>query len=85
MEGTDICYAPVLSLEEAPKHPHNLHRKAFAEIDGVVQPAPAPRFSRTQSEIQGPPPFIGQHSEEALADWGIAADEIAALKKSEAI
>ncbi len=85
MEGTDICYAPVLSLEEAPRHAHNVHRQAFVELGGVVQPAPAPRFSRTQSEIQGPPPFIGQHSEEALADWGIAADEIAALKESEAI
>ena len=52
MLGSDVCYAPVLSLAEAPKHPHNVARKTFIEIDGVVQPAPAPRFSRTEPEVQ---------------------------------
>ena len=47
MLGSDVCYAPVLSLAEAPKHPHNVARETFVEIDGVTQPAPAPRFSRT--------------------------------------
>ena len=55
MEGTDACFAPVLTLSEAPKHPHNLKRQTFVKIDGVVQPAPMPRFSRTAPEIQKPP------------------------------
>ncbi len=55
MLGTDVCYAPVLSLGEAPQHPHNVARKTFVEVDGVTQPAPAPRFSRTAPEVQGPP------------------------------
>jgi alpha-methylacyl-CoA racemase len=52
MEGTDVCFAPVLSLSEAPKHPHMAERKIFVDVDGVVQPAPAPRFSRTPSAIR---------------------------------
>ncbi len=71
MEGTDICFAPVLDLGEAPEHPHNKARNTFVEADGVLQPAPAPRFSRTRSEIQGPPPQPGAHNEEVLKDWGI--------------
>ena len=59
MEGTDVCYAPVLSLSEAPNHPHNKARGTFIEIDGVIQPAPAPRFSRTKVEVQGPAPACG--------------------------
>src|SRR3546814_14548135 len=55
MEGTDVCFAPVLSLTEAPLHPHNVQRGPFVERDGVVQPAPAPRFSATPTEIQRPP------------------------------
>ena len=72
MEGTDICFAPVLDLSEAPRHPHNQARGTFIERDGVIQPAPAPRFSRTQPEIQGPPPEPGAHTEEVLRDWGIS-------------
>ena len=71
MEGTDVCFAPVLSLAEAPTHPHNAARETFVEREGVVQPAPAPRFSVTPGEIQRPPPGIGEHSQEILADWGI--------------
>jgi alpha-methylacyl-CoA racemase len=54
MEGTDICFAPILTLAEAPKHPHNVARKIFVERHGVTQPAPAPRFSRTPSAIREP-------------------------------
>lgn len=76
MEGTDICFAPVLSMEEAPNHPHNKARGLFVEIDGVIQPGPAPRFSRTKPEIQFPPP---ERDREGLADWGFTPDEIAKL------
>jgi alpha-methylacyl-CoA racemase len=69
--GTDACVAPVLSMEEAPAHPHNLARKTFIEIDGVVQPAPAPRFSRTPGSVASPPVKPGSHTVEALADWGV--------------
>ena len=82
MEHTDICFAPVLSMEEAPKHPHNVHRGTFVERNGVVQPGPAPRFSRTEAEIQRPPAHAGQHTDELLADVGYAADEIAALREA---
>jgi alpha-methylacyl-CoA racemase len=85
MEGTDVCYAPVLSLSEAPQHPHNKARQAFVEVDGVTHPAPAPRFSRTVPEIQGVAPQSGQHNEAILKDWGFSADAIAALKSSGAI
>ena len=79
MEGTDVCFAPVLSMEEAPKHPHNKARGTFVEIAGVIQPGPAPRFSRTQAEIQGPPAQPGQHTDAVLSDWGFTAEEIASL------
>ncbi len=85
MEGTDVCYAPVLSLSEAPHHPHNKARETFVELDGVLQPAPAPRFSRTIPKVQGPAPEAGQHNEQVLSDWGFAAADIAALKSSGAI
>lgn len=81
-EGADACVAPVLSLDEAPRHPHNRARNAFVEVSGVVQPAPAPRFSATPGAIQGPPPAIGAHGREALADWGFGPEEIAALVQS---
>jgi len=85
MEGTDVCYAPVLSLAEAPNHAHNKARATFVEIDGVVQPAPAPRFSRTKPEIQGAAPTAGQHNDQVLGDWGFSGGDIAALKSSGAI
>jgi alpha-methylacyl-CoA racemase len=81
-EGTDACFAPVLDLDEAPLHPHNMARGSYVEVDGLVQPGPAPRFSRTPGAVQGPPPVLGAHTEEALAEWGLAPDEIAALRKS---
>ncbi len=85
MEGTDICFAPVLSMDEAPRHPHNRHRGTFVEQDGVIQPAPAPRFSRTPSAIQRPPANPGEHTEEALGDWGFSARELDDLRKCGAI
>jgi alpha-methylacyl-CoA racemase len=85
MEGTDVCFAPVLSLEEAPRHPHNLARETFVTIDDVVQPAPAPRFSATPGKVQGPPPQIGADNETALSDWGFSSREIEGLKVSGAL
>jgi alpha-methylacyl-CoA racemase len=85
MLGSDVCFAPVLSMEEAMKHPHNVARNTFVEIEGVPQPGPAPRFSRTTGEIQGPPPSPGQHNESALLAWGISSEQIASLKSSGAM
>jgi len=78
MAATDVCFGPVLSIEEAPKHPHNAARKTFVEMGGVVQPAPAPRFSATPGAIQRPPPSIGAHNAEVLAEWGVAPASVAA-------
>lgn len=85
MEGTDICFAPVLSLAEAPEHPHMVDRGTFIELEGVVQPGPAPRFSRTPGEVQGPVPSPGQHTASVLADWGWSTDEIGSLQTAGAI
>ena len=85
MEGTDVCFAPVLSMAEAPEHPHNVHRKTFVEENGVVQPAPAPRFSRTPGEIARPPAHAGQHTDEVLRERGFDADRIAKLREIGAI
>ncbi len=85
MEGTDVCFAPVLSMDEAPRHPHNEARGTFVELEGVVQPAPAPRFSRTPAGIQRPPAHAGQHTDEVLAEWGVDEDRIAALRVARAI
>jgi len=85
MEGTDVCFAPVLTMSEAAQHPHNVERKTFIEVGGVTQPAPAPRFSRTTPEVKSTPAHPGQHSREILADWGIAADRIDALLDSKAV
>lgn len=71
MEGTDVCFAPVLSLSEAPGHHHNAARETFVTVAGVVQPAPAPRFSKTPGAIRGPAPGIGEHCEDILSDWEI--------------
>jgi alpha-methylacyl-CoA racemase len=85
MEGSDVCFAPVLSMAEAPAHPHNRARGTFVEVDGVAQPGPAPRFSRTPGAIARPPAAPGQHTEEALRDWGFSVDDLADLRKSGAI
>lgn len=85
MEGTDVCFAPVLTLEEAPHHKHNAARQTFVEVDGVVQPAPAPRFSVTPGVIAGPPPAIGADTKTGLADWGFSLAEIDNLQMIGAI
>jgi len=85
IEGSDVCFAPVLSIEEAPKHPHNVARGTFTEVAGVTQPGPAPRFSRTEAKIQGPAAHAGQHSDELLAEFGFDDAEIASLRDSGAV
>ena len=85
MDATDVCFAPVLDLDEAPRHPHNVARQTFLELGGVVQPAPAPRFSATPGAVQGPPPAVGAHDEEALGDWGFSSDQIAGLRSAGAL
>ena len=85
MEGSDVCFAPVLSLAEAPHHPHNRARGNFVEVAGITQPAPAPRFSRTPGRVHSPPAVPGADTEAALGDWGFSADEIATLKGAAAI
>ncbi len=71
MEATDVCFAPVLTMSEAAKHPHNVARETFIEIDGVVQPAPAPRFSRTHSSVPQGPVVAGENTREVLQAWGV--------------
>jgi alpha-methylacyl-CoA racemase len=85
LEGTDACFAPVLNWDEAPRHPHNEARNVFVEVDGVIQPAPAPRFSRTPAAVQGGASRDGEDSEAILADWGYNADEIEGLRVAEII
>jgi alpha-methylacyl-CoA racemase len=76
LEGTDACFAPVLQPAEAPEHPHNRERGTFVEVEGVLQPAPAPRFSRTGGEISSPPVGAGHDTDAALVDWGFSAAEV---------
>jgi alpha-methylacyl-CoA racemase len=78
-DDVDACFAPVLSLDEAPHHPHNVARRTFLERDGVVQPAPAPRFSRTPGELDRPPAHPGAHTDEVLSERGFRPDELARL------
>ena len=79
-DGTDACVAPVVPLVEAPHHPHLAARHTFVERDGVTQPAPAPRFSRTAPTLDAPPALPGEHTREALTAWGI--DDVEALLDS---
>jgi len=86
LERTDACVAPVLSFAEAPEHPHLRARGTFVEVEGVVQPAPAPRFSRTPGAIGRPPAVPGQHTDEVLFDWlDASVDELRALRHAGAI
>jgi len=80
LEGTDVCFAPVLDMDEAPRHPHNAARKTFVDVDGVLQPAPAPRFSRTPGQA-GTVAAPGQDAAAILADWGWTDDAIATLRR----
>lgn len=77
--GSDACVTPVLSMAEAPAHPHNIARKAFYTADGVTQPAPTPRFSRTPPEPVAAPGMLGADGKKVLADWGFSASAVAAL------
>ncbi len=85
MEGTDVCFAPVLTMAEAYEHPQNLERNTFVEVAGVRQPAPAPRFVRTPSAVAGPAAHPGAHTDEILAKAGFDASEIAELRQSGAV
>jgi alpha-methylacyl-CoA racemase len=69
----------VLSMSEAPQHPHNVARGTFVTRDDVVQPAPAPRFSETPTQLALPPPAIGEHTDGILSDLGISDDEVRRL------
>tara|TARA_R110001599_G_scaffold69414_7_gene195544 strand:- start:25652 stop:26728 length:1077 start_codon:yes stop_codon:yes gene_type:complete len=82
MEGTDVCFAPVLSFTEAPSHPANVARKTYVEVDGVTQPAPAPRFSRTPSSVAHGPHGLGEDTVATLAAMGFAESEIQALREA---
>jgi alpha-methylacyl-CoA racemase len=85
LEHSDACFAPVLTMSEATNHPHITARSTVINRDGVDQPAPAPRFSRTAAEVQRSAPWPGQHTDEALADWGFAPDAVAKLRELGAI
>ena len=85
MEGTDVCFAPVLTMEEAPSHPHIAQRGTYTEVAGLTQPAPVPRFSRTPGAVARPPAHAGQHTDEVLGEWGVPAEVIADRRASGAI
>lgn len=84
-EGTDGCVVPVLSLEEAPSHPHHQARQTFIEVDGTLQPAPAPRFTRTSTDVPGPVPTPGQDTDAVLESFGFSRDEIRQLRSSRTV
>lgn len=85
MEMTDVCFAPVLSLEEAPHHPHNVARGTFINVGGAIQPAPAPRYSETVVDVPKPSPRVGADSDAILTDIGFDAERIAAVRASGAV
>jgi alpha-methylacyl-CoA racemase len=85
LEGSDACFAPVLSIPDAIRHPHNVARGTFVEVAGIPQPGPAPRFSRTEAEISSPPAHAGQHTDEILTGAGFDAEAIAKLREAGAV
>jgi len=85
MEGSDACFAGVLNLSDAPSHPHHVARETFVTVDGVLQPAPAPRFSRTPGRIQELDPRIGAHNETGLMGWGFTKQQVDELRRSGAL
>jgi alpha-methylacyl-CoA racemase len=85
LAGSDACYAPVLTMSEATGNEHIKARNTIIERDGVPQPAPAPRFSRTVAEVERSAPWPGQHTDEALDAWGVDAAEVAKLRETGAI
>ena len=80
MEGTDVCFAPVLNFLDAPKHPANIARNTYIEVDGLVQPAPAPRFGRTPSEVRHGGHDVGQDTDAVLTEMGFGEQELAGLR-----
>ena len=78
-EGSDACVSPVLTMAEAPSHPHAVARDAFVEVGGVVQPAPAPRFTKTPTTTPTAPPLRGADTWAVLLDWGFTPTDVAAL------
>lgn len=82
LEGTDVCFAPILSLSEAPLHPHNQHRKTFIERDGQIEPAPSPRFSRTQPDPPRTPPAAGADTDELLLGVGMTESRVEELRRT---
>jgi alpha-methylacyl-CoA racemase len=85
MQQTDICFAPVLKMSEAIRHEHNRNRASFVEVDGIPQPAPAPRFLGTPTSVTRAPARAGENTDEVLRDWGFSSAEIAALHQSGAV
>jgi alpha-methylacyl-CoA racemase len=85
MEGSDVCFAPVLSLEEVADHPHNRARKSFVELDDVLQPSPAPRFSRTNVGLSHGSRIAGEDTIRVLSDAGYGKSEIDSLVESGAV
>ena len=85
MERTDVCFAPVLGLDEAHQHEHNVARGTFTERHGVLQPSPAPRFSRTSPSLDRPPAHAGQHTDEVLRDFGFDEAEVTKLREAGAV
>ena len=85
LEGSDACFAPVLSISEAPHHPHNVSRQVFVEVNGFPQPAPAPRFSRTKSAAPRPVAKVGEHTDEVLEEAGFAREEVERLRGAGAV
>ena len=85
MEGSDVCFSPVLTMTEAPHHPHNAARQTFVEVQGVTQPAPAPRFSETPASIDAPPSRAGAHTVDILRSIGMSDDTIEVMRSTRAI
>ena len=84
-EGIEACVAAMLDADEVADDPHFAARGSFVRHHGLVQPAPAPRFSRTPAALSHQPPLPGEHTAEGLADWGFDAEAIAALQASGAV
>lgn len=85
LEGTDACFAPVLSMSEAPQHPHQRARRGFIEVGGMLQPAPAPRFSRSASALPTPPEAPGESADTALREWGFSDADIQRVRENGAL
>ena len=85
MDGHEVCFAPVLAMPETADHPHNAARGTFAELGGVKQPAPGPRFSRTPGKLQRVASPAGGDTDEVLAEWGVAKEQVSALREQDIV